>query len=287
MDDPVALDTPPRRSRIAPLAIVVLLAFVIGVALMWLAMRDGARWLPKDGAPTDAPSPAPSPLPVIAAAPPPTTATAAAIDPLTLSTRESALAAQIAALEARAATISSDAQTAGDQAGRAEAILIAFAARRALDRGVGLGYLEEQLRQRFGRTQPQATYTVIEASRDPVTLEALRQALDANAAVLLSGTGGGWFDGLTRELRSLVILHDASAPSPLPADRLARARRMLDARQVEPALAEIGRLPGAAQATNWITAARRYIDARKALDALEGAAIVGSVQNGTAAAPTG
>jgi len=63
--------------------------------------------------------------------------------------------------------------------------------------------------------------------------------------------------------------------SPMPADRLARARRLLEAGQVEAARAEVERLPGATQASNWMDAARRYIVARKALDILENTALMG------------
>ena len=278
-------DAAPRRSRIGVFALIVALVFALGLALMWVGMRDGEGWWNADFTPAaplgDQPAEQPS-APAAAVAPelapaPGITST----DPLTLATRESTLAAQIAALEARAASIGVDVAGAADRAGRAEAILVAFAARRAIERGAPLGYLEEQLRTRFGTTQQRAVVSVIQAGRDPVTIEALRQALDANASLLLNSGAGGWFDGLLRELRSLVVLHEANVPSPLPADRLARARRMIDAGQVEPALEEIGRLPGAAQASNWTAAAQRYIDARRALDTLETSAIVGTIPAAT------
>lgn len=269
-----SFDPAPRRSRFGLFALLVTLAFAIGLALMWLAIRDGEGWWndaprasrAQPGAPADDGTPAA-----------PFAAAVAPFDPVTLATRANALAAQIAALEARTAAIGADIAGAADQAGRAEAILIAAAARRAIDRGLSLGYLEEQLRDRFGGAQPRAVAIVAAAGRDPVTLEALRQALDANAPLLQSHGADGWFDGLIHELRTLVVLHEANTPSPLPADRLARARRMLDAGQVEPAIAEVERLPGAAGAQNWLAAARRYVDARKALDVLEQAAIVGTV----------
>ena len=275
MDDaPPSPQHAPRRPRIGLFAIVIALVFAIGLTLMWVGMRDG-DWLTNEAAAVPAAPAAPA-----SAVPPPPTVSA--LDPLTLATRESTLAAQLAALEARTAAIAPDIASAGDRAGRAEAILVAFAARRAIERGTPLGYLEEQLRNRFGTTQQKAVVTVIQAGRDPVTIEALRQALDANGPLLLNPGSGGWFDGLVRELRNLVVLHEANAPSPLPADRLARARRMLDAGQVEPALEEISRLPGAAQAANWTAAAQRYVETRRALDTLETAAIVGTIP---AAAP--
>ncbi|MGC7532570.1 hypothetical protein ACPWML_26485, partial [Pandoraea pneumonica] len=71
--------------------------------------------------------------------------------PEALDSRETALAAQLSALEARTASIDSTTAAAAAQAGRAEAMMVAFAARRAIDRGVTLGYLEVQLRERFGQ----------------------------------------------------------------------------------------------------------------------------------------
>ena len=275
MDDAAPThDAAPHRSRIGPFALVIALILAVGLALMWVGMRDGEGWWNSASQPVSEPSP----VIVDAAVPQPAPAVGgAAMDPLTLATRENALAAQLAALEARTAGIGADVAASADRAGRAEAILVAFAARRAIERGAPLGYLEDQLRTRFGTTQQRAVVTVIQAGRDPVTIEALRQALDTNAPLLLNSGAGGWFEGLLREVRSLVVLHEANTPSPLPADRLARARRMIDAGQVEPALEEIGRLPGAARAENWTAAAQRYINARRALDTLETAAIVGTI----------
>ncbi len=194
-----------------------------------------------------------------------------------LMTREAALAAQLSALEARTAAVSEDAETAQMQASRAESLLVAFAARRAVDRGQPLGYLEEQLRERFGRNRPRAVQSVIKAAREPVTLEDLRQGLDVIAADVSSSSASdqSWWKGLRRQLGALIVLRKASTPSPMPAERLDRARRLLIAGQVDAARAEIERLPGAAKATNWMAAARRYVVARQALDAIESAAILG------------
>ncbi len=272
MDEAVPLDPAPRRSRAGPFILIVVLAFVIGLALMWMVTREGGRWWSSAAVPAAAPTGTP-PNATTPALPPAT----GPADPVTLATRESALAAQLAALEARTAAVGVDVTTAADRAGRAEAILIAFAARRAVERGTALGYLEEQLRQRFGATQQPAVEAVIAAGRAPVTIESLRQALDANAALLLNPGSQGWFGGLITELRSLVVLHDASTPSPLPSDRLARARRRLDAGQVDAALEEIRRLPGGTQVSQWTADAQRYLAAHRGLDTLETAAIVGTI----------
>ena len=202
-------------------------------------------------------------------------AVAPAVDPTLLATREAALAAQLTSLEARTATVSVNAATAGGQASRAEGLLIAFAARRALDRGLGLGYIEEQLRTRFGSVQPQAVLEVIQASRTPVTLEDLRQGLDAIAPDISTVRADNWWRSLRREFANLVVLRKAGTPSPLPSDRLARAKRLLEGGQVEAARAEVERLPGANDAANWMAAANRYVSARHALDLIENAAILG------------
>lgn len=211
----------------------------------------------------------------------------AALDPAALASREATLAGQLTALEARTAAVTSDAAAAATQAGRAEGMLIAFAARRSLDRGLGLGYLEEQLRNRFGRVQPRAVGYVIEAAQQPVTLEDLRQGLDAIAPGLSTASGEDWLTSLRRELSGLVVLRQAGTPSPRAADRLARARRLLDSGQVEAARAEVARLPGAGDAGNWMQAAERYVLSRRALDVIENAAIMGQASKPmvTASAP--
>jgi hypothetical protein len=68
----------------------------------------------------------------------------------------SQLEARLAAVSSRLDGITREADEAGGNAGRAEALLIAFAARRALDRGAPLGYLEGELRLRFADAQPRA-----------------------------------------------------------------------------------------------------------------------------------
>ncbi|WP_294191494.1 hypothetical protein [uncultured Sphingomonas sp.] len=256
-----------RRSRMGPAVLIAALVLAIGLGLMIFAIRDEPGWLRRG---SDAGTAART-----ATQPAQQTPTAAAVDTDTLSQRETALAAQIASLEARAATLGSSTANAEGRAGRAEAILIAFAARRAIDRGLGLGYLEEQIRARFAGATREAS-AVIRASRNPVTLESLRQDLDTAAPVLLARESS-WWGGLGAELRNLIVIHEAGTPSPLPADRLARVRRLVDAGRVEEALVEVKRLPGAANAASWTSAAQRYVDAHRALDQLETIAIVGPV----------
>jgi len=227
------------------------------------------------------PEPAVQPQPV-AAAPPPTKVIVAppvSTDPASLSARQELLAAQLAALEQRGAAITGAAANAYGNATRAEGLLVALATRRQINRGLALGYLEQQLRDRFGATQPAEVNTIIAASRDPVTVEDLRLGLDQIGPRLALGPSGsaGWGGAVWRLLGSLIVVHPKNTPSPVPSERLARVRRMLAQDQVEGAAEEVGKLPGASQATGWMTGAKRYIEARKALDILEAAALQGRV----------
>lgn len=264
MNDPSSPYPARRRAGVVSWIVVIILAFAAGVALTALLRPTYDRWFGVKAANTLASDrPATPVTPPVGPVP----------DLNALAAREAALAGQVAALEARTATVAVDALGASTQAARAENLLVAFAARRAIDRGRPLGYLEDQLRIRFA-AQPGAIDTIAAAARAPVTLEDLRQALDATTADLTTGgLRGGWVASLAREISTLVVIRKAGTPSPGATDRLARARRLLDAGQVEAALAEVERLPGAATATNWTQAARRYALARRALDAIENTAL--------------
>ena len=186
-------------------------------------------------------------------------------------------AARIATLETRLAAIESQAQAAAGSAGRADAMLIAFAARRAIDRGVALGFLEPLLVQRFGPQHQAAVATIVTASRDPVRLDALLADYRALGPSLRGGAPEeGWWEGFRRELGSIVSVHRADTPSPQPQARYERALARLEAGEVDAALAETMRLPGSANAAQWVTRARRYIGAHRALDEIESAALLGN-----------
>lgn len=193
---------------------------------------------------------------------------------------------RIGQLENRLSRVENATARAEGSAGRADALVVAFAARRAIDRGIGLGYIEGQLRERFGATQPRAVATVIKAARAPVTIEDLRLGLDSIGPDLVSGGHGDFWSGLRNAVANLVVLHKEGSPSPRPSARMARARRLLEAGQVEAALAEIERLPGASGAQRWLAAAHRYVDARRALDVIETAAILGQGAPVTASPPS-
>ncbi|MGP1283411.1 MAG: hypothetical protein ACTS1X_10580 [Parasphingopyxis sp.] len=196
-------------------------------------------------------------------------------DPAEIEADRATLARRVAQLEDRIDRIGTRAGAAAGNADRAEGLLVAFAARRALDRGVALGYIEGLLRERFGRSAPEAVARVIAASQQPVTLDGLQSRLTALEPALIGiGEGESWWDATRREFSELFVLREEGTPSPAPRQRLQRARDKLAVGQVDTALAEILRLPGREEADQWIADARRYIAARNALDRIETIALM-------------
>ena len=249
----------------ARFAWALLLLFAGAALATWSLSRwdQGARFFGV------APTP---PLQIVRQAPPPASAPRPTAEPLA-----AADAARISMIESRLAAIESQAQAAAGSAGRADAMLIAFAARRAIDRGVALGYLEPLLVQRFGRTNQAAVATVITASRDPVELDSLIAEYRELGAALRGGAPEeGWWTGFRRELGSIVTFRRADTPSPRPAARFERALARLEAGEVSAALAETMRLPGAGHASDWVARARRYVAAHRALDEIESSALLGN-----------
>lgn len=256
----------PQRSGWGARIAWTLLLLLVGAGLaIWGLSRwdEGARFFGVQPKPPLEIVRAPAPAPTRVAEPP--AQPLAAVD-----------AARISTIESRLAAIEGKAQAAAGSAGRADALLIAFAVRRAIDRGVALGYLEPLLVQRFGDRHQAAVATVITASRQPVQLDLLTQEFEQLGPSL---RGGGpeesWWDGFKRELGSVISVHRADTPSPQPQARYDRALARLKAGQVDAALAETMRLPGASNANQWIANARRYIASHRALDELESAALLG------------
>ena len=264
----------PIRARSRGPLVIGAIAFIAGLLLAgWVLSRwdAGREWLfggPETAAPAAVPAQqaaASTPEPMIPSE------SLVAVDPSTAA----ALGQRVGEIEARIDRVAERANAAGNNAARAEGLLIAFAARRAVDRGLGLGYIEGQLRERFGATQPQAVATIIAASREPITLDELQLGLDDLAPNLTSGTTEtGLWPSLQSELTSLVVVRKIGQPSPVPTERLRHARRLLAGGQVEKALVEVARLPGRGKAQNWMAAARRYIVTRRALDVVETSAIL-------------
>ncbi|MGZ8347116.1 MAG: hypothetical protein ACXWUP_08415 [Allosphingosinicella sp.] len=278
--DDQLLETAPKVSRRRALLLYLLLPllfFLFGLAAMgWLLSRwdGGARML---GLASETEAAAPQPItPAVPEIDPAASPVGSApeseperimVDP--------EVTRRVAELERRISLIDTQSRAAVGNADRAEGLLVAFAARRALDRGVALGFLEALLRQRFGDTQPQAVGTIITAARQPVTLQELQDGLQQVGPQLVgAGPDQNWWDALQAELGGLITVRRKGSPSPEPDERLRRATRRLEAGQVDVALAEVLRLPAREVARDWVIKARRYVAARRALDTIETAALL-------------
>jgi hypothetical protein len=185
--------------------------------------------------------------------------------------------AQITELQARLARVENATQRAEGFAGRADALVVAFAARRAIDRGVALGYLEPLLTDRFGALHQQAVATVITASRQPVLLNDLIAEYETLGGVLRrGGPQDSWWTNFKRELGTMIEVHPAQRPAVNAEARYERAKLRLETGDVDQALVETMRLPGAQNAQDWVGKARRYVAVHRALDEIESAALLGA-----------
>lgn len=259
---------PPARGGVKFKHVLFLLLFAFvggGGATWWLADKYGYLE-PKTVAPVAAPETAPlAPANVAPVLPPADT---------------------VANIENRLTQINADAAAASGNAARAEGLLVAFATRRAIDSGAPLGYLADQLSLRFGSSQPQAVATILAASQAPVTLETLQMELKGLEPALISGDrDAGIWASVSREFSELFVLRREGAPSPAPTQRLERAHTLVESGNVAGAIAEVSAMPGAAVAQSWLTKARRYAQARKALDRLERSALVAPPAASIMAAP--
>ena len=273
MNDYATAAVPAARGgmKLKHILILLLVAFVGGIiGTGWLAQRFGF-WDGSFSAKTQTQTAAAN---ATAASAPPIASNLAPVDAVT-------------SIENRLTQINADAAAASGNAARAEGLLVAFAARRALDSGATLGYLADQLRLRFGSTQPQAVATILAASQAPVTLETLQAELQALDNALLTGDlDGGVWANVKREMSELFVLRKDGAPSPAPTQRVARAHILVESGNIAGAIAEVSAMPGAGVAQAWLAKARRYNQARKALDVLERSAIATPLPAPLPVAPT-
>jgi hypothetical protein len=272
--DPIDDGPPPQRRTLWRRLAIPGIAFLLGLGMMGylLAHWDaGARML---GVMPEAPPAAPAAAPRSPPPPPQVQYTPPPLAPGTPLT-DVELARRLAALEQRFGQIDSSSRVAVDSADRTEALLVAFAARRAIDRGVQLGFLEPMLRQRFAATQGPAVGTIIAAGRQPVTLTQLQSELERLGPQLMGAPPNqSWWGAVRSELGSLIVVRRADTPSSEPVERFDRAKRWLQAGEVAAAVAEVQRMPGQEYGAEWVVRARRLAIAHRALDAIENAALL-------------
>ena len=269
-----------RRSA-RPVLIALLGAFAFGAALAGYGVyRFGgaleevaAKSEPLAAGPLAPGSPGPSPSP----SPSVTEAAREAVQAVDrVEEQQGGLDQRIAAAEQRIARLDLQAQAAWGNAARAEGLLIAFAARRALEKGEQLGFLADQLRLRFGDAMPNAVRTVVAFGARPVTIDQFIARLDGLAPELAQSRRRLTWDRLGSELSQLFVVRRETTPSPQPRLRLERARLFLQSGRVAAAVAEVRNLPGAGGSApaSWIRDAERYAAAHDALDLIETAAVL-------------
>ncbi|MGH6746650.1 hypothetical protein EDF58_106263 [Novosphingobium sp. PhB57] len=260
------------RSR-GGLFFVAFIAFLLGGALVVWAAQDGLldKILPQRAADPAAPQPETQPTAAPVPALPAATAPASPEQLSSLSSVEG----RLALIEDRISRIDFQTDAASGNAARAEGLLIAFAARRMVDRGEPLSYVADQLRLRFTNAQPRAVQTVIEFSKNPVTIDELSARLEALSPELSeSQSDESLWQKARRELSSLFVVRRESSTLLTPTARIDRARLMLSARRIANAISEVERLPNAQAAQTWTADARRYQDVQDALNLLETTAML-------------
>ncbi len=195
--------------------------------------------------------------------------------PEALSANQNALDARIIAAEQRLDRLDMQAAAAAGNAARAEGLLVAFAARRVIERGATLGYLEDQLKLRFGDAQPRAVATLIAAARLPVTLDLLTARLQMMAGHVGDAPASETlWDRARHSLSDMFTIRRDSASAPTPAARLDHALAALREGAIGLAIADVQRLPASPETSAWIADAHRYAEAESALDRIETAALL-------------
>lgn len=257
-----------RPVMVAVLASFLLGGAVAGYAVYTLTDRDEPAAQPATVETQSLASPTSEPTPTPSAS----QAAQEAVD--RVAEQQGGLDTRLAAAEQRLARLDLQAQAAAGNTARAEGLLIAFATRRALEKGAELGYLADQLRLRFGDAMPNAVDTIIRTSRDPITLDQLIARLEGLSPKLAAPSSQNGFARLGEELSQLFVVRRESAPSPQPQRRLDRARLFLESGRTDSAIAEVRNLPGAENAEGWLRDAERYATLQRSLDLIETAAVL-------------
>ena len=265
---------PRKAHRLGAMLVAATLAFGLGaggmVALGWHYGINPLHLPAPHAAPT-----APAPIAPLPAAPLPAAPLAAS--PAALAQAQGGMELRVAALEQRLAALDLQTAQAQENTAHAEGLLIAFATRRVIERGAPLGSLEDQLKTRFGNSQPNAVAQIIAAAHKPITLDRLAAQLEGMAPRLGQPPAdeSAW-ERAKREWANLFVLrHQAATPAPDPNLRLDHARLALREGRIEDAIGDVQRLPGAPMAQGWIANARAYGDVARALDLIETSALAG------------
>ena len=159
-----------RKGRVSAMMGVGGGAFLLGAALVglvwWTGVGPNDLITVKRDQPAALTGPAPTPT---ASASGPTAAQArqAVAQVQQVVQQQGGLDSRVAAMEQRLSNLDMQLQAASGNAARTEGLLVAFAARRAVERGDPLGYLADQLQLRFGETHANSVRTIVESRTSP------------------------------------------------------------------------------------------------------------------------
>lgn len=155
---------------------------------------------------------------------------------------------------------------------RTEAMLVAMAARRAINAGAPLGDLGPRIETAFGQSQLQALARIKAAEKEGMTPAKLAAEFDSISSVLIREPEMSW-SRIRQEILTMFVLHTSDAPPPAADAQLRRARDLVLTGNVDSAIRLVAVMPGAANARDWLAKARRYVETQRALDSLENAAL--------------
>ncbi|WP_172835967.1 hypothetical protein [Porphyrobacter sp. CACIAM 03H1] len=271
--------SPRKPSSARTLMLAAALAFIAGGALVgwvvWYNLAGDRAAAPRADVMAEAGADPAAPTPALTASPTPLADARKAEQAVErVAEQQGGLDQRLAAAEQRLTQLDLQAQAAAGNAARAESLLIAFATRRAVERGAELGYLADQLRLRFGDQWPNAVGTIIDFSRKPIRLDSLVARLEGLSPQLRESSEGPSWGAFKRELKQLFVFRRESTPSPQPERRMERARWALEQGRYQAAIDEVRGMPGAAKAEGWIADAERYKKAMDALEVIETAAVL-------------
>ncbi len=184
------------------------------------------------------------------------------------------VAAKVEALEKRVAQIDSQDGTAVAFSPPQGGVATALRARRALDSGASLSFIQTQLTQRFGDRYPQAVDALQQLASEPVTLDELRDDLARRGDAII-GRGGeaGLWSRIQLELGELFMLRERGESPTSPAHILQRAGEDISKGDLKGAIEKIASLPKNDASGAWLESARRYQNAKDALDRIERGAL--------------
>ena len=185
-----------------------------------------------------------------------------------------ALAGRLAAIEQRMDRMDLRLELASSNTARAEALLVAFAVRRVVERGAPLGYLADQLKLRFGDAQPDAVATIIAGAGGIVPLDRLAARLEELQSDTAPANQQTFWHRVSRELADMFVVRRNRPSASGEETRFENARIALSEGRIDDAISIVEHLSNSNEAASWIVAARRYRDVERALDLIDTTALL-------------